>query len=106
GALAELAVLAQLLDELAQVGVLLRQLLHLLSVREHGRVAEHGVELDVARLDGRELPQEELVKHGPLPATRTRAAWAACSERGPEPRATSIRWARRPWPACRRRTSC
>jgi len=57
GAARELAVLAQLLDELAQVRVLLRQLLHLLSVREHGRVSQHGVELDVARLDRRELPQ-------------------------------------------------
>jgi hypothetical protein len=97
GAAHDLAVLAQLLDELAQIRVLLREALQLALVGEHGRVAEHRRELVVAGLDGGELPEEELVKHGDL--SRQSA--------GPNARAVSIRRsARASRPSRRQRTSC
>jgi hypothetical protein len=63
-ALVDIAVQPQRLDQLPDVRVLLAQLLHLLAVRQHGRIGEHRRQLLVAGLDGQELGEQELIQQG------------------------------------------
>ena len=70
---AQVADLAEGVDQLAEIGVLLRELLHLLAIGQHGRIGQHPIQLLVARLDAGELVEQQLIEQDGL-GRRRRAA--------------------------------